>query len=69
MKDFFIEVNFTKEQLLGYFSTWSATQNFIKANGYSPVDEIKEELQELWNKDQGKSFYFPLVLKLGRITK
>lgn len=69
VKDFSIEINFTPEQLLGYFSTWSATQNFIKANGYSPVDEIKEELQSIWKDDILKPFYFPLVLKLGKITK
>jgi ubiquinone/menaquinone biosynthesis C-methylase UbiE len=69
VKDFSIEVNFTTEQLLGYFSTWSATQNFIKANGYSPVDKIKGGLSSLWNNDQAKKFYFPLVLKLGRIIK
>jgi ubiquinone/menaquinone biosynthesis C-methylase UbiE len=69
VKDFSIEVNFTTEQLLGYFSTWSATQNFIKANGYSPVDEIKSEFSSLWNNNQAKKFCFPLVLKLGRIIK
>jgi ubiquinone/menaquinone biosynthesis C-methylase UbiE len=69
VKDFFIETEFTLEQLLGYFSTWSATQNFIKANGYSPVDEIKSESIALWNDEQAKHFYFPLVLKLGKIIK
>jgi ubiquinone/menaquinone biosynthesis C-methylase UbiE len=68
-KDFSIEVNFKPEQLLGYFSTWSATQNFIKANGYSPVTEVKKELRKLWNGDEAKQFYFPLVLKLGKINK
>src|SRR5688500_2050983 len=39
-KEFFIERAFTKEQLFGYFSTWSATQNFIKANGVSPIEQV-----------------------------
>jgi ubiquinone/menaquinone biosynthesis C-methylase UbiE len=69
VKDFTIDINFTAEQLLGYFSTWSATQNFIKANGHSPIDEIKDELQKIWTGAEAKPFYFPLVLKLGKISK
>lgn len=69
VKDFSIETEFTLEQLLGYFSTWSATQNFIKAHGHSPVDEIKPEFDALWNDRQAKKFHFPLVLKLGKIIK
>jgi ubiquinone/menaquinone biosynthesis C-methylase UbiE len=69
VKNFSIETEFTLQQLLGYFSTWSATQNFIKAKGYAPVDEIKSEFFALWNDEQSKHFYFPLVLKLGKIIK
>lgn len=67
-KKFTIEINYTKEQLLGYFFSWSATQNFINSNGYSPVEEIKNDLYQLWPQDV-KTFHFPLILKLGRINK
>jgi hypothetical protein len=68
-KDFFIEINFTPVQLLGYFSSWSATQNFIKARNYSPIEEIKDDLYQLWPQRESKPFQFPLTLKLGRIIK
>ena len=68
-KDFFINTVFTKKQLLGYFSSWSATQNFVKANHYSPVREIESDLDAIWPGTESRSFLFPIVLKLGRIVK
>ena len=68
-KDFFIETQFTKEQLLGYFSTWSATQKFIKANSYSPINHIKDHLSNLWPGEEPRPFYFSIVLKMGRVNK
>lgn len=68
-KEFVIETHFSREQLLGYFSTWSATQNFIKANNYSPIKEIEDDLYKLWPGNEGKLFRFPLILKLGLIVK
>src|SRR5215203_2575392 len=47
-KEFFIERPFTKEQLFGYFSTWSATQKFIKANGKSPINQVRDGFNQLW---------------------
>ncbi len=68
-KKFAIETNYTKEQLLGYFFSWSATQNFIKSNSYSPIEQIKNDLYQLWPQDESMPFHFPLILKLGRINK
>jgi ubiquinone/menaquinone biosynthesis C-methylase UbiE len=68
-KEFFIETRFTPEQLLGYFSTWSATQNFIKANGYSPVENIRDDLYKIWLGKETRSFLFPVILKIGKIIR
>ena len=68
-KEFFIEKAFTKEQLFGYFSTWSATQNFIRANGKSPIEQVKNAFSHLWQSGEIKFFQFPIYLKLGRIIK
>ena len=68
-KEFFIETRFTSQQLLGYFSTWSATQNFIKANGYSPIENIRDDLYKTWPGNETRSFLFPVILKLGKIIK
>ena len=68
-KEFFIERAFTKEQLFGYFFTWSATQNFIKANGVSPIERVVDAFSRLWQPGEIKVFHFPIYLKLGRINK
>jgi len=68
-KEFFIERVFTKEQLFGYFSTWSATQNYLKANGESPIEQVKDAFSHLWQPGESKLFQFPIYLKLGRIIK
>jgi ubiquinone/menaquinone biosynthesis C-methylase UbiE len=68
-KEFFIETRFTPEQLLGYFSTWSATQNFIKANGYPPVENIRDDLYKIWLGKETRSFLFPVILKIGKIIR
>ena len=68
-QQFSIKAKFTKEHLSGFFASWSATQNFIKANKYSPFMEIKHDLDKIWPQNESKTFRFPLILKLGRIIK
>lgn len=55
----------TFEQLTGYLETWSATQHYIKKNGNNPVDIVREELQESWEKGD-KTVTFPLLLRIGK---
>ncbi len=68
-KEFFIETSYTQEQLFGYFFTWSATQNFINANGESPLEQVKDSFAKFWQPGEIKSFYFPIYLKLGKVAK
>jgi ubiquinone/menaquinone biosynthesis C-methylase UbiE len=37
-KEFSIKTAWDKNDLPGYFNSWSSVQHFIKANGYNPVD-------------------------------
>ena len=64
---FQIKVNWTLERLSGYLSSWSATQKFIKTNGYNPVDKFIQSLSDLWKPGESKSVTFPVFLKLGKI--
>lgn len=68
-KDFNINVQWNRQQLIGYFNTWSSVQHFIKAHQYNPVDELAASIEAVWPNDNSKQFYFPLFLKLGRIQK
>jgi ubiquinone/menaquinone biosynthesis C-methylase UbiE len=64
---FFYETVWTKEQLTGYLSSWSAVQQYIKVAGTSPLSLIAEELDRLMPAPL--TVRFPIYLHLGRIKK
>ena len=68
-KEFKINVQWNRQQLIGYFNTWSSVQHFIKANQYNPVNELAAAIEQVWSGDDVMDFYFPLFLKLGRVRK
>ena len=68
-KDFDLVLNWNKEGLLGYLSSWSAVQNYTKQKGSSPLALIEEDINKAWPEDNDKEFHFPLFLKIGRVTK
>jgi len=69
VKEFKTVLLWQRENLLGYISTWSAVQKYIKANGRSPLPIIEAEIKKLWPEDEIKEVVFPVYLKLGRVTK
>jgi ubiquinone/menaquinone biosynthesis C-methylase UbiE len=69
-KTFSIKVQWDKNDLQGYFNSWSSVQHFIKANLYNPVDEIAAQVQTAWPPDKDKLlFTFPVFMRIGRIIK
>ena len=53
-------------QLAGYLRTWSATQKFIAARGFDPVDSVVEELGTVWkNPEEVREIKWPLHLRVG----
>jgi ubiquinone/menaquinone biosynthesis C-methylase UbiE len=64
---FRMETNWTLEQLLGYFSTWSATNRFIKATGRNPIEPLSAAMLRDWgNPNTPRLITWPLSLRLGR---
>ena len=54
-------------ELLGYLTSWSATQHFIRRKGYSPLDELKGELSAVWGDPSSpRRIQWPLFLLVGR---
>jgi ubiquinone/menaquinone biosynthesis C-methylase UbiE len=68
-KDFAIQKQWSKQDLVGYLSTWSALQNYIRQNGTSPLPQFEKELNAVWPDEGEREFRFPLFLRIGRITK
>jgi SAM-dependent methyltransferase len=63
---FHMEAEWTFDQVLGYLRTWSATKNFITANGFDPVTELGETLHPLWGDAEAmKLVAWPLGTRVG----
>jgi SAM-dependent methyltransferase len=69
VKNFETVLNWQKEDLIGYISSWSAVQKFIRTNGNSPIPALDERIKKLWPENELKKVVFPVYLKLGRIIK
>ena len=66
-QNFEIKVHWSLEQLLGYFSSWSATNRYIKANGSNPIDELRAQLKPLWGaEERTRQVHWPVALRSGR---
>jgi SAM-dependent methyltransferase len=64
---FDMHARWTLEQLMGYFSTWSATNRFIKAKGENPLKPLAESLRHVWGPEETPRIVtWPLSLRVGR---
>ena len=59
----------TLDDLLGYFATWSAVQHYKKANNDDPITIIKAELEKQWQPGILKKVEFPILLRVAIINK
>lgn len=67
LPDFRMEAAWTLDQLLGYYSTWSATNRYITATGRNPLEPLLHNLQPLWGDPQrARTVTWPLSLRVGR---
>ncbi|ACB74455.1 class I SAM-dependent methyltransferase [Opitutus terrae] len=65
-----MEAHWTLEQLLGYFSTWSARTRYVEARGQDPLIPFAAELAQVWGKPQARrTITWPLGVRLGRIAR
>jgi hypothetical protein len=64
---FRMEARWSLERLVGYFSTWSATNRYIKATGRNPLEPLAAELKEIWgDADHARQVMWPLAVRVGR---
>jgi SAM-dependent methyltransferase len=58
----------TLDQLLGYFSTWSALKAYQQGTGLDPLPALRERLAAAWiSLDTTKTIKWPLSVRLGRL--
>ena len=56
----------TRDELLGYIDTWSATVRMIAREGTSAVEALHHELAAVWPDGEARTIRWPLTLKLAR---
>jgi ubiquinone/menaquinone biosynthesis C-methylase UbiE len=57
------------DHVLGYLSSWSATQRYQKRTGNNPLDQIRAHLTAAWgNPETARDVTWPLHLRVGRVS-
>ena len=66
---FEIKLQWNLPDLLGYLSTWSSSQRYLKEKEDDPILVIKDDLQKAWGKpDKPRQVTWPIILKMGYIS-
>ncbi len=64
--EFAMSADWTLDQLVGYFGTWSAVKNYRQARGIDPLPAVRAVLEPLWGSpDTPKAIQWPLFLRVG----
>jgi SAM-dependent methyltransferase len=62
-----LDARWNLEQLLGYFSTWSATNRYANATGRNPLEPLAKAMAEVWGDVAApRLVQWPLSLRIGR---
>lgn len=62
---FEVAAEWSRDQLLGYLRTWSATKRFIAARRFDPVDGLADELAAIW-RNGTRVVRWPIHMRVGR---
>jgi SAM-dependent methyltransferase len=66
---FVAQADWELNDVIGYLTSWSATQKFRVVHGHSPVDNIRDELANAWGNPHFKRrVRWPLYLRVGRVA-
>ncbi|HEX2688726.1 MAG TPA: class I SAM-dependent methyltransferase [Kofleriaceae bacterium] len=61
-----ITARWTRDELMGYITTWSATARLVAARGEAPVDALRRRLAAIWPDHELREVHWPLTIKLAR---
>jgi hypothetical protein len=56
----------TRDELVGYISTWSATGRLMAARGVVPIEDVRQKFAEVWPDNEPREVRWPLTLKVAR---
>ncbi len=55
--------------LIGFLSSWSASQRYVEANGEETFEGLMRELARIWGDTVSRTITWPLYFRIGRISK
>ncbi len=65
---FYMKKQWNLQDFMGYLSTWSAVQKYIKTNETNPLELVAADFEKAWiNPAIFKEVSFPVTVKTGRI--
>jgi SAM-dependent methyltransferase len=56
----------TRDELVGYVATWSATVRLVDSVGPAPFEEFRERLARHWPAQERRTVTWPLALRFAR---
>ncbi len=56
----------TRDELVGYLTTWSATVRLVAARGMGPLAVVADALAAIWSDGVQRTITWPLTVKLAR---
>jgi SAM-dependent methyltransferase len=56
----------TRDELAGYVTTWSATVKLVDKVGPAPFEEFRTRLAEVWPDGERRTVTWPLAIRLAR---
>lgn len=65
---FYMKKQWNLQDFIGYLSTWSAVQKYIKINGTNPLELVAADFEKAWiNPAAVKEVSFPVTVKTGKV--
>jgi SAM-dependent methyltransferase len=61
-----LTARWTRDELFGYVTTWSATARMVAAGGGARLERLGRELTERWPGNEPREIRWPLTIKLTR---
>ena len=61
-----MSATWSRDELLGYVSTWSATVKLVEACGPAPFEALRARLATMWPDDERRVVRWPLALRFSR---
>jgi SAM-dependent methyltransferase len=61
-----LTARWTRDELFGYVTTWSATGRLVAAGGGARLEQLRGDLAARWPDDEPRTITWPLTIRLTR---